>query len=116
MRLWRLFLTLAKAGQALFLLVSLYQTAITVSGTLLGPPHRGRPPKPLPKFGLVVCARNEEDVVSHILRDFAAQEYPPERFDILVVAHNCSDNTAGVAAALGAQVVELRTRRAGKGL
>jgi cellulose synthase/poly-beta-1,6-N-acetylglucosamine synthase-like glycosyltransferase len=111
---WRLIRTALRLAQAAFLAVSLYQTSVTLAGTLLGRPHRGRPPRPLPRFGLVVCARNEEHVIRHILGDFEAQGYPRDRYAVLVVAHNCSDATAAVAEELGAKVVELRTRRPGK--
>lgn len=94
------------AAQAGILAISLYQSLITALGYArrkrVAPPEQ---PATLPRFGLIVCARNEEHVVDRIVRDLQAQEYPQERFDVVVVAHNCTDDTASVAARAGAFVV-----------
>src|SRR5205814_1053155 len=67
-----------------------------------------------PRFGLVVCARNERPVVAEIVRDLLAQDYPRELFELVVVAHNCTDDTADIAREAGACVVELHTTQPGK--
>lgn len=103
-------------AQAAVVAVSLYQSAVTA----LGYARRGRAATaasgetPWPSFGLIICARNEEAVIERIVRDLAAQDYPRVLFDIVVVAHNCSDDTAGAAARAGALVVTLKTDAAGK--
>lgn len=101
------------AFQAVWVALSLYQTGITVVGRLKGRPPAGAPGI-LPRFALIICARNEEAVISGILDDLLAQDYPRDHTDILVVAHNCTNRTAAEASARGANVIELATGRPGK--
>lgn len=114
-RTWRIWKFGLVAAQVLVIAVSLYQATISTLGyrrRLKGLPEH-LPPS-LPRFGLIVCARNEELVISRIVADLLAQEYPVELRDVLVVAHNCTDATAHAAARAGADVLELNTRRGGK--
>jgi cellulose synthase/poly-beta-1,6-N-acetylglucosamine synthase-like glycosyltransferase len=93
------------AAQAICLAVSLYQSAITVAGRVAaGRRRRFAAPDPLPRFLMLVCARNEEAVIGRVVADLLAQDYPADAFDVLVVAHNCDDATATVARAAGARV------------
>lgn len=57
------------------------------------------------KYVVVACARNERNVIAHLIDSIRAQDYPRELLDILVVAHNCSDDTAQVARYAGADIV-----------
>lgn len=57
------------------------------------------------KYIVVSCARNERNVIGHLIDSIRAQDYPRELLDILVVAHNCTDDTAEVARAAGADYV-----------
>lgn len=57
---------------------------------------------PKTKFALVVAARNEAAVIGHLVDSLRAQNYPTELFDVIVAPNNCTDDTAGVAAAHGA--------------
>ncbi|WP_322795392.1 glycosyltransferase [Tepidiforma sp.] len=105
-----------QAGQAIALAISLYQTAITLVG-YLARRHNAERDGAQPwgaRFALVVCARNEAEVVGRIVRDLLEQEYPAELRDVVVVAHNCTDVTARVAAAAGARVIETETGLPGK--
>lgn len=69
-------------------------------------------PKKYPKakvkhrFGIVIPARNEADVITDTIKCLLASDYPRELFDIFVVADNCTDNTAELARAAGATVYE----------
>lgn len=60
------------------------------------------------KAAIIIAARNEESViyntVKHIYED---QNYPKEKFDVYVVAHNCTDKTAELAEKAGAKVFVL---------
>lgn len=64
--------------------------------------------KTIRKFGIIIAARNEEDVigrtVSHIVNEL---NYPKDAYDLFVIAHNCTDQTAAVAKAAGAEVLVL---------
>jgi Glycosyltransferase like family 2 len=105
-----------QAAQVLCVAVSVYQTAVTALGLLIGSRRRpGAPPESLPRFGVVVCARNEAPFIGGIVRDLLGQDYPHQLREIVVVAHNCNDDTAAQARAAGAhQVIELSTLRPGK--
>lgn len=57
------------------------------------------------KYVVVTCARNERNVIEHLISSVRAQNYPRELLDILVVAHNCTDDTAEVSRRAGADIV-----------
>jgi 1,2-diacylglycerol 3-beta-glucosyltransferase len=69
---------------------------------------RRRPPSPGdPKlrFDLVVPAHNESAGIGDTVKSLLALEYPAELRRVLVVADNCTDDTAAQAAAAGATVL-----------
>ena len=57
------------------------------------------------KYVVVVCARNERNVITHLIDSIRGQNYPRELLDILLVAHNCKDDTAEVARNAGVDIV-----------
>ncbi len=59
---------------------------------------------PLPRLAVLVPAHDEEHGVAEAIRPLLVQEYPRERLAVIVIADNCTDDTAGVAAATGATV------------
>lgn len=63
-------------------------------------------PKKLNKFGVIICARNEQSVIGGLIDSLKRQDYPEELIDIYVVADNCCDYTAKYAEAAGATVFE----------
>ncbi len=63
-------------------------------------------PDLLPRLIVVIPAHNEEVVILPTLESLTAQSYPKERFEIVVVADNCSDTTASLARGVGATVLE----------
>jgi len=58
------------------------------------------------RFAVVVPAHNEEHGISETVRSILAVEYPPDRFDAVVIADNCTDDTAPRARDAGAKVLE----------
>lgn len=58
------------------------------------------------KFGIVIPARNESSVISDTIKCILNSDYPKDKFDVYVVADNCTDNTAELARAAGATVFE----------
>jgi cellulose synthase/poly-beta-1,6-N-acetylglucosamine synthase-like glycosyltransferase len=56
------------------------------------------------RFAVLVPARDEEGSIGATLQSLAAMSYPPAQFEVLVLADNCRDRTAEVAAAAGATV------------
>jgi 1,2-diacylglycerol 3-beta-glucosyltransferase len=68
------------------------------------------------RFDIVVPAHNEETEIAQTVGSLLAIEYPREQFRVLVVADNCTDRTAEIAAAAGAHVlVRQDAERRGKG-
>ena len=71
---------------------------------------------PKNSFAIVVCAHNEEAVVGELVKNLRGLDYPDELYDIFVVADNCTDKTAEVASAAGANVhVRENKQEVGKG-
>ena len=60
----------------------------------------------LNKFGVVISARNEENVIGHLLESINRQDYPKELVKIFLIADNCTDSTAQVGREHGAIVLE----------
>lgn len=58
------------------------------------------------KFGVIVSARNEEQVIGQLLDSVKKQNYPSELIRMIVVADNCTDRTADVCREKGAYVLE----------
>lgn len=58
------------------------------------------------KYGVIICARNEEKVVANLIESIKKSNYPQELLDIFVIAHNCTDTTAECARNAGAIVYE----------
>jgi 1,2-diacylglycerol 3-beta-glucosyltransferase len=57
------------------------------------------------RLAVIVPAHNEESVVAQCIASIWSQSYPRHMFRVLVVADNCSDHTAEVAAREGAEVL-----------
>lgn len=58
------------------------------------------------RYGIIIPARNEETVVGNLIESIRKANYPQDKLDIFVIAHNCDDNTANVAKQMGAIVYE----------
>lgn len=77
------------------------------------PGNPGRRPDGV-KVGVLVPAHNEAAQIAQTIRSVLDQLDPSDA--LLVVADNCTDNTADIARAMGAEVVERHdTERRGKG-
>jgi cellulose synthase/poly-beta-1,6-N-acetylglucosamine synthase-like glycosyltransferase len=68
------------------------------------------------RFLVLVPAHNEALGIGATLRSLQAIEYPADRYRIVVVADNCTDDTAAIARARGAEVMIRQDRdHRGKG-
>ena len=57
-------------------------------------------------IGVLIPAHNEEEGIKRTLENILASDYPANRFEIFVIADNCTDSTAQSAREAGAQVFE----------
>jgi len=60
---------------------------------------------PRSRITVVVPAHDESALVSRCVTSLREQSYPPDLFDIVVIADNCTDDTAERAEAAGATVL-----------
>ncbi len=78
---------------------------ITLAALFRRPP--GAPEgEPRSRFLIVIPAHDEESGIATTVASCRAAEYPEPLFGVLVIADNCTDRTAAVAAEAGARVVE----------
>lgn len=68
------------------------------------------------RFDIIVPAHNEAAVIERVVTNLRKLDWPADGFRILVVADNCTDATAALARAAGAEVLERQDKnRRGKG-
>lgn len=60
------------------------------------------------RFLILIPAHNEELLLGTVIQRLGGLSYPRSHFEIVVIADNCDDRTAGVARAAGAEVLERR--------
>ena len=58
------------------------------------------------RFLVVIPAHDEGGIIASAVRSAKSIDYPPERFDVLVIADNCTDRTAETCREAGARVIE----------
>ncbi len=99
----------------LFFVAYFYQIVFLIIGVFLKPQdgHKSdKKGKSKPtvikrnKICILIPARNEENVIGHLIESLKKQDYPSELIDIFVIADNCTDKTAEVSRQHGAEVVE----------
>lgn len=84
-------------------LASVYLLLATLLSAKAAPPP---PPSRRVRFDVIVPAHNEAAVISRTVRNLKSLDWPAEGFRVLVVADNCTDETASIARAGGAVVIE----------
>ena len=93
------------AYQIIFMIISLFKKPVK---------YRKAPQDK--RYAFMICARNEEVVISNLVDSIRDQSYPAELIDIYVCADNCTDNTAMQARNAGAVVFErFNKKKIGKG-
>lgn len=90
---------------------------LTLGGIL--PPRRETEPKtatPIGRIAILVPAHDEAEGIAHTVASLRACDPGDAGFDVVVIADNCSDDTAALARSAGARVLERRDpQRRGKG-
>ena len=102
-------------GEAALFGAVAFLALLVVAGALLKT-KRPAPAEKKRRFAVIVPAYNEAQVIARTLVSLADLDYPPELFEVHVVADNCDDFTAAVARHLTPFVYERTDRTAmGKG-
>lgn len=57
------------------------------------------------RYGVLVSAKDEENVIPRLINSVREAGYPQDKIDIFIVAHNCQDKTAEIAKSMGANVI-----------
>ena len=52
-----------------------------------------------------MSAKDEENVIPRLIQSIKEADYPQDKLEIIIIAHNCKDKTAEVAKSLGATVI-----------
>lgn len=95
------------AGACLYLLML---TALSAKLPLPSPSARKF------KFDLIVPAHNEEGILARVIDSLRRVDWPADQFRVVVVADNCTDATAAIASAAGANVLQrFDNEKRGKG-
>lgn len=81
---------------------------LSAIAAVFAPRRTKTPAEPESRFLIVIPAHDERVGIAGTVESCRSQDYPPERFGVLVIADNCSDDTAEIAAKAGAEVVERR--------
>ena len=68
-------------------------------------PPAGALVPPTSRLVVLVPAHNEADYIGRCLETLRAQDYPADLFEVAVIADNCTDATASIAASMGARVL-----------
>lgn len=94
--------------------IFLWSTLVVTIGLII--PHKKRPePDRYLKFAVLICARNEENVIKLPVKSVLMSSYPKDRLEVIVLADNCTDKTVECARAAGATVWEKLSPSSGKG-
>lgn len=100
----------------LFFLFYIHQIVYMIVGTVKHKKMDNYTPRNLAKMGIVISARNESRVIGNLIKSIKESRYPADRYEIFVIADNCTDNTADVCRELGCIVFERKDEEhVGKG-
>ncbi len=80
-----------------------YLFALTLRSGRATPPKYGNPRS---RLQFIVPAHDEATGIGRTVESLLAVDYPRELFEVVVVADNCKDDTAALARAAGARVLE----------
>ncbi|QOX65217.1 glycosyltransferase [Anoxybacterium hadale] len=67
------------------------------------------------KFAILIAARNEAEVIEHLIRSLKLQDYPKELYEIFVIPNNCTDKTKEIAEIAGASILTCPIKTKSKG-
>ena len=97
-----------------FSVVFFWSTFVVLLG-LIRPARRHPRAERKLRFAVLICARNEEQVIRLPVKSVMMSRYPADLREVIVLADNCTDGTVAKAREAGATVWEKTTPSAGKG-
>lgn len=99
----------------LVLIYSVYFGLSGIIGVLLSSNFSFKTTSKRAHFAILVAARNEAQVIEHLIDSLKAQNYDKDKYDIYVIPNNCTDNTYEVAKNAGARIIECNEKTKTKG-
>ncbi len=101
----------------IFTLLYAYQVLYAIVGFIYRKPvHIEGEPGAYHRFAVIIAARNERMVLPNLIESIQNQNYPKEALDVIVIADNCTDDTAEICRNMGAVVYERENKELiGKG-
>ena len=97
-----------------FSVVFFWSTFIVLVGLIKPAKRHPRAERKL-RFAVLICARNEEQVIRLPVKSVLMSKYPADCREVIVLADNCTDATARKAREAGATVWEKTEPSSGKG-
>ncbi len=92
----------------LFLIPLFYLVFLAIASLVPDSHIKGALPKK--SFCIIIPAHNEEKTLPETIAAARNVDYPKELYEIVVIADNCTDQTAGMAQQSGAKVMERREK------
>lgn len=87
---------------AAVMLLSMISDALSIAWILLGRrPSQLAPPADVPRLLVLVPAHDEELLIESCVRSLMVMRYPGARYDVVVIADNCTDRTEDIVRGLG---------------
>jgi len=81
-----------------------YVFIVTIAGFFVRRPEKGAAPRT--RIAVIIPAHNESLLIERTINSIRESYYPEELFDIIVIADNCTDDTAAIAASNGARSLQ----------
>jgi len=92
------------AAQVVLALIGAYQLVLAFFGYRT--PKKVKSHAPQKTFAVLIAAHNEEQVVGALIDNLKKLSYPKDKYDIFVIADNCTDGTANIARKMGVYACE----------
>ena len=78
---------------------------LVLSLASFGQPRREVAIRESPRLAVLVPAHNESELIERCVHSLLDQSYPALKYRVIVIADNCTDSTASIAAGAGAEVM-----------
>ena len=90
------------------MLLVVYNVGLALASLRRPPTREHRPDPPPLRFALVMPAHDEAGSIEHSLRASTELDFAADRYELVVIADNCSDSTAAIVREHGVRCLERR--------